>query len=484
MNISRLCNKILANGSAHVIFSLALTELHHVFLYSPITLTSNDETGKLVVSFVMGAISLNSIVQRYKRNTVTRQAETSLLQVLFCFVVCHILPVVKYFNQTCEKLPMGWKMQAIIYIFCDFVVHLVVFHDLVLLTGSKKKSDPCARSDYNDYAHGSPNPLSKLDDHCLERIVQQVTNYKDFVAFSEVCHLSRDVCSNMEWDGGPKPPCLVLSEKPDCSSRPFFSLHKRRAFMLDLPAAVGRRIWGSPHGWLVTVGPELDPQLMNPFSRVCMNLPPFPTMQNQLARGNWIDFNGPITAKAEPVAPHPIQEYVSYQPHHEKTGRAYLVPSQDDLFGVFRYSSKDIGFERTVQFFVYKFDFESLEWESVWSIEDKAFFVGNGNSWSINLSHTVNCNSNSIFYGDDIEGGFGLDNGIYDLETLQTEFLRFGANVPCSQPLATWLTPCLTPSTFRSEGSILEGAKKRKSGSKTLSMVDERVLTSLTIWDD
>ncbi|GMN57745.1 hypothetical protein TIFTF001_026842 [Ficus carica] len=365
--------------------------------------------------------------------------------------------------------------------------------------------------------------LSKLDGYCLQRIVQQITYFKDFVAFSEVCHSSRDVCSNMEWEGGPKPPCLVLSEKPGYSSRPFFSLHHRHVFVLDLPAAVGRRIWGSPHGWLVTVGPELDSQLINPISQVCVNLPPFSTMLNQLARGNrfhkveklfvfktkihpmkflviailhpgqqlaftrspgdigeWafvsnpkefffrsvayfkhklyalcdngslirIDVNGPT--EVESVAPHPIQEYVGYQPHHEKTGRVYLVPSQDDLFGVFRYSSKDIGFERTVQFFVYKFDFESSEWESVWSIEDKAFFVGNGNSWSINLSHTVNCNSNSIFYGDDMEGGFGLDNGIHNLETLQIELLRFGANVPHSQPLATWITPSLTPSTFRS----------------------------------
>ncbi|GMN26758.1 hypothetical protein TIFTF001_047830 [Ficus carica] len=401
---------------------------------------------------------------------------------------------------------MGWKMQAIIYIFCDFVVHLVVFYDLA------------------NYAHGSPNLLSKLDDHCLERIVQQVTDYKDFVAFSEVCHSSRDFCSKMEWDGGPKPPCLMLSEKPGCSSRPFFSLHNSRVFMLDLPAAIGRSIWGSPHGWLVTVGPELDAQLMNPISQVCVNLPPFSTMQNQLARGNrfhkvqklfvfktkihplkflviailhpghqlvftrssgdigeWafvsnpkefffrsvayfehqlyalcdngslvsIDFNGSIAARAEFVASHPMHEFVGYQPHHEKTGRAYLVSSQDDLFGVFRYSSKDIGFERTVQFFVYKFDFESLEWEPERSIGDKAFFVGSGNSWSISLADTVNCSSNSIFYGDDLEGGLGLDNGIYDLETLQTELLRFGANVPRSQPLTTWITPSLTPCTFR-----------------------------------
>ncbi|GMN57736.1 hypothetical protein TIFTF001_026844 [Ficus carica] len=144
-----------------------------------------------------------------------------------------------------------------------------------------------------------------------------------------------------------------------------------------------------------------------------------------------------------------MREYVGYQPRHEKTGRAYLVPSQEDLFGVFRYISKDIGFDRTVEFSVYKFDFESLEWEPVWSIGDKAFFVGSGNSWSISLAHTVNCNSNSIFYGDDTEGGLGLDNGIYDLQTWQTESLRFGVDVPRFQPHSTWITLSLTPSTFR-----------------------------------
>ncbi|GMN22543.1 hypothetical protein TIFTF001_047449 [Ficus carica] len=380
------------------------------------------------------------------------------------------------------------------------------------------------RPDFNDCAHISPNWLSKLDGCCLQRTVQQITCFKDFVAFSEVCHSTRDVCSNMEWDGGPKPPCLVLSEKPGCSSRPFFSPHNRNVFVLDLPAAVGRCIWGSQHGWLVTVGPKLDAQLMNPISQVCVNLPPLPTMQNQLARGNryhmvqnlfvvktkihpmeflviailnpgdrlvftrrpgdvrewafvsnpkkfffrsvayfedqlyalcnngsliWIDFNGSIVAKAEFVAPHPIQEYVGYQPHHEKTGRAYLAPLQDDLFGVFRYSCKDIAFERTVQFFVYNFDFGSLEWKPEQSIGDKAFFVGRGNSWGISHADTVNCSSNSIYYSDDTESGLGLDNGIYDLETMQTELLGFGANVPSSQPLATWITPSLTPSTFR-----------------------------------
>nr|GMN70880.1 hypothetical protein TIFTF001_054003 [Ficus carica]GMN70891.1 hypothetical protein TIFTF001_054007 [Ficus carica] len=133
-----------------------------------------------------------------------------------------------------------------------------------------------------------------------------------------------------------------------------------------------------------------------------------------------IDFNGSITTRAEFVASHPMREYVGYPPSHEHTW----------------YRHKKISSE-------------SLEWEPVWSIGDKAFFVGSGNSCSISLAHTVNCNSNSIFYGDDTEGGLGLDNGIYDLETWQIESLRFGAEVPRSQPQTTWITPSLTPSTFR-----------------------------------
>ncbi|GMN75357.1 hypothetical protein TIFTF001_056838 [Ficus carica] len=83
------------------------------------------------------------------------------------------------------------------------------------------------------------------------------------------------------------------------------------------------------------------------------------------------------------------------------------------------------------------------------SIGDKAFFVGNGNSWRISLARTFNSNSNNIFYGDVMEGGLSLNNEIYDLETWQTECLRFGADIPYSQPRATWITPSLTPSTFR-----------------------------------
>ncbi|GMN57738.1 hypothetical protein TIFTF001_026843 [Ficus carica] len=298
--------------------------------------------------------------------------------------------------------------------------------------------------------------------------------------FSEKSHSSRDVCSNTEWDGGPKPPCLVLSEKLGCSSRPFFSLHNRHVFVLDLPATVGSVRESSsflhnakPAGSRKSVpqGPKafcLHPNDQLMFTRSPGDIGEWAFVSNpkefffrsvayfehqQYALFDYgslirIDFNGSIAARAEFVGSHPMHEFVGYQPHHKKTGRAYLVSSQEDLFGVFRYSSKDIGLDWTVEFSVYKFDFESLEWEPVWCIGDKAFFVGNGNSWSISLAHTVNCNSNSIFYGDDMKGVLGLDNGIYDLETWQTESLMFGADVPRSQPHTTWITPSLTPSTF------------------------------------
>ncbi|XP_024025937.1 protein VARIATION IN COMPOUND TRIGGERED ROOT growth response [Morus notabilis] len=132
-----------------------------------------------------------------------------------------------------------------------------------------------------------PDKLSQLHHNgCLEKILKKVPYYKDFVAFSEVCHSSRSVCSNMEWDEGPKPPCLMLSENSGSSSHSFFNLHNNNGFILELPAVVRRRIWGSSYGWLVTVDPELEAQLMNPISQVCINLPPFPTMHNQLSRKN------------------------------------------------------------------------------------------------------------------------------------------------------------------------------------------------------
>lgn len=86
----------------------------------------------------------------------------------------------------------------------------------------------------------------------------------------------------------------------------------------------------------------------------------------------------------------------------------------------------------------------------MWGIRDKAFFIGNGNSWSISPANSVRCKNNGIYFVDDIEDGLGHDAGVYNVETWQTEFFRFGAAIiPSGNSLATWITPGLTPNTFR-----------------------------------
>ncbi|PON33117.1 F-box domain containing protein [Parasponia andersonii] len=152
----------------------------------------------------------------------------------------------------------------------------------------------------------------------------------------------------------------------------------------------------------------------------------------------------PITTRLTFLAPHPVNQFVGHR--HERTGRVYIAASPDELYGLFRYSSKDFGYERTITFSLYKLDFDSLDWEAVECINDEAaIFIGNGNSWSICEAQSVNCRTNSIYFTDDTRSGSGLDVGVYCMKTGVTESLRFGANVPLSQPLAAWITPGLIP---------------------------------------
>ncbi|PON33120.1 hypothetical protein PanWU01x14_355350, partial [Parasponia andersonii] len=60
---------------------------------------------------------------------------------------------------------------------------------------------------------------------------------------------------------------------------------------------------------------------------------------------------------------------------------AYLAASPDELYELFRYSSKDFGYERTIIFSPYKLDFDSLDWETVECVNDEAAnFIDNSYS--------------------------------------------------------------------------------------------------------
>ncbi|KAK6240032.1 hypothetical protein QUC31_005501 [Theobroma cacao] len=80
------------------------------------------------------------------------------------------------------------------------------------------------------------------------------------------------------------PICLMLAEKEDSDKRCFYNISEEIFIELELPEIRGRRCWGSPFGWLITCGLDLEIQLFNPLSRANLALPPLNTFTH---RENW-----------------------------------------------------------------------------------------------------------------------------------------------------------------------------------------------------
>ena len=164
-----------------------------------------------------------------------------------------------------------------------------------------------------------------------------------------------------------------------------------------------------------------------------------------------INFGGTVFVddQVELVAHLPTGEFIGNQLQNEKKCRVYLVDSDDAVFVVYRYSD-DIGPDhKTLEFVLYRLNSDELGWEAVYNIEDKAFFVGNGNSWSISQASAVNCKNNSIYFVDDnldhdwaLVGG--IDIGVYNIETCFTDSINFGVVETSLGPRSTWITPGLT----------------------------------------
>ncbi|KAK8573077.1 hypothetical protein V6N13_099892 [Hibiscus sabdariffa] len=74
------------------------------------------------------------------------------------------------------------------------------------------------------------------------------------------------------------PVCLLLAEKEDSDQRCLYNVSEEIFIELDLPEIRGRRCWGSPFGWLVTCGPDLEFRLFNPLSKASLPLPSIRTL--------------------------------------------------------------------------------------------------------------------------------------------------------------------------------------------------------------
>ncbi|PSS01043.1 F-box protein [Actinidia chinensis var. chinensis] len=121
---------------------------------------------------------------------------------------------------------------------------------------------------------------SKLPNELLRLIVGRLHLIEDYMRFGGVCRswhlitLEKDSysCSKLPW--------VMFTEKETTDIREFHSIFSNKIYKLYLPEIFGRRCWGSSHGWLVTIGTDLEMHILNPLSRVQISLPPLHKCSN------------------------------------------------------------------------------------------------------------------------------------------------------------------------------------------------------------
>ncbi|KAF9589059.1 hypothetical protein IFM89_018321 [Coptis chinensis] len=123
-----------------------------------------------------------------------------------------------------------------------------------------------------------PEDISDLFLNRLSRCVE------DFVIFDVVCKSWRSVAiakRNKQSDTffTRFAPWLMLAKRDndrDESVRSFYSHSSKRIFNIQLPHIKGTRCWGSPYGWLLTIGFDLNIHLLHPLNGIQLSLPSQP----------------------------------------------------------------------------------------------------------------------------------------------------------------------------------------------------------------
>ncbi|KAL4607469.1 hypothetical protein ACB092_09G176500 [Castanea dentata] len=333
------------------------------------------------------------------------------------------------------------------------------------------------------------NDWSELPPEVVHEIVNRLLTFKDFIAAAGVSRTWRSVCLSIS--RRPQLPWLMLSETLSTDMRHFFSLCDNNRYQLQLSEVQGKRCWGSPHGWVVTLGPDYETHLLHLIKGVQIALPPLNTIRRLAATEEWfhlvhkfillkdpshklsflvIAIFGPVNrlafarvafdrgegaalnrrgpAEVQVIAPGPSEEEI------DTLLKLYLVETSENLFGIFRYGFRNPLELRhgTTSFSVYKFDFRALAWKEVIDLEDVAVFVGDGNSWCIPTS-TILCRSNCIYFTDDnwewqrypgVAYG-GHDVGVFNMAQTERVIQRlpFGKNNPLFYSRPIWVTPTL-----------------------------------------
>uniref|UniRef100_A0A5B7AQD7 KIB1-4 beta-propeller domain-containing protein n=1 Tax=Davidia involucrata TaxID=16924 RepID=A0A5B7AQD7_DAVIN len=115
---------------------------------------------------------------------------------------------------------------------------------------------------------------SKLTDDLLKLIAGRLHLIEDYVRFGGVCRSWHWVFLQKDHSSYSKLPWLMFREKENINILGFYSPFSNKVYKIHLPEIYGRRCWGSRHGWLVTIGNDVDMSLFNPLSGLQISLPP------------------------------------------------------------------------------------------------------------------------------------------------------------------------------------------------------------------
>ncbi|KAL3521393.1 hypothetical protein ACH5RR_019542 [Cinchona calisaya] len=141
-------------------------------------------------------------------------------------------------------------------------------------------SNPIRRSDI--YLSIIMADWANLLPDLLAMIAQRLAAH-DFIVFCAVCQSWLSASHTLK-EKPALPPWLVLAEEEnnkEVSRRGFFSLSTFKTYEFELPEASGRKCIGANYGCFLTLGTDLQINLVNPFTRKQINLPPMLTLEEQ-----------------------------------------------------------------------------------------------------------------------------------------------------------------------------------------------------------
>ncbi|EOY20594.1 Uncharacterized protein TCM_011972 [Theobroma cacao] len=111
----------------------------------------------------------------------------------------------------------------------------------------------------------------------LRCIVDKIHSIQDRARMGVVCRSWHALLKDEKIDF---PICLMLAAKENSDRRCFNIDAKKIILELDLPEIRERRCWGTPFGWLVTLGLDGEIRLFNPLSRASLSLPSMHTFNH------------------------------------------------------------------------------------------------------------------------------------------------------------------------------------------------------------